>query len=112
MPATLTTGAGADSSSIQMGEAVIGSREGRKMTTTPAELEDVVAQINLPQQKIALLTGLTVSTLSRMRHGRIEITDRTMLQLATLARLSNGQRDQIEKLARQLQGERPPYEEG
>jgi DNA-binding Xre family transcriptional regulator len=78
------------------------------MSATPAELEDVITQIDMPLKDISRLTGMSAALLSRMRHGKVEITDRTMLHLATLARLSKGHITHIDKLARQLAGERMP----
>jgi transcriptional regulator with XRE-family HTH domain len=80
------------------------------MTPSAADLEDAIAAIDLPIKEIAAMTGMTRSTLSRMRHGKQEITARTLLHLAALSRLSKGQRNEIQKLARALQGERVPWE--
>lgn len=76
--------------------------------TTTAELEDVIAAIDLPLKEIARLTGMSPGTLSRMRHGSAVIEPRTMLHLAALSRLSKGHRSAIDRLARELAGERMP----
>jgi transcriptional regulator with XRE-family HTH domain len=80
------------------------------MTPTAADLGDILAAIDLPLSEISKLTGITRSTLSRMRHGKQEITARTMLHLAALARLSKGHRAEVQKLARELAGERVPHD--
>lgn len=77
--------------------------------TTTAELEDLLAAIDMPVKDIARLTGMSRGTLSRMRHGNAEITPRTMLHLAALSRLSKGHMKEIDRLARELEGERPPF---